>query len=446
VSDLSLYRHQEEGIAFLKSRPKHALLWDEQRVGKTPQAIVASGELGLLKVVIVTTVSGVAVWRHQWKQWDTWGRKPFIVPWSKMSNGGVPMQGMVDLVILDEGHYAKNFGAARTVHTYGRLMGAALEQSRALVPHAHRVWHLTGTPAPHDPGDLFPVLIALFPHVLRANPAQGFPDVTTFEKFRTRYCVMTLKRIGNRMIKVVIRGQNTDELNRRLKGLFLRRRQSEVGIKPAFWDMLPIEISGRDRAAMEAAIDGDAIQRAIRNRQPLVDLEPMLAPIRRITGVYKTKGVIADAKDWLENNDEKLVISYWHKDVGDELEKGLGKFQPVRVDGSIVGDHRGHKVAAFHARDTCRVFLAQIAACGEAIDLSAASEMWFAESTFTPAQMAQMGARITNLKQRKQCLVRVAALEDSVDELIQGRLIDLSRSIAHTLGETYNENFARHRV
>jgi hypothetical protein len=59
--------------------------------------------------------------------------------------------------------------------------------------------------------------------------------------------------------------------------------------------------------------------------------------------------------------------------------------------------------------------------------------------------MAQMGARITNLNQRKQCLVRVAALEDSIDELIQGRLIDLSRSIAHTLGETYNENFARHR-
>ena len=87
------------------------------------------------------------------------------------------------------------------------------------------------------------------------------------------------------------------------------------------------------------------------------------------------------------------------------------------------------------------MFLAQIAACGEAIDLSAASEMWFCESVFTPSQMAQMGARITNLKQPKQCLVRVAALADSVDELIQERLVDLSRAIATTLGETYNENF-----
>jgi hypothetical protein len=117
----------------------------------------------------------------------------------------------------------------------------------------------------------------------------------------------------------------------------------------------------------------------------------------------------------------------------------------VRVDGSITGDNRTHAVTIFHADASCRVFLAQIAAAGEAIDLSAASEMWFAESTFTPSQMAQMGARITNLRQRKQCLVRVAALADSIDTLIQDRLIDLSRSIAHALGENYNENFARHR-
>lgn len=445
MSALSLYPHQDAGVAFLKKCHRHALLWDEQRVGKTPQAIVASGELGLQKVGIVTTVAGVGVWRHQWKQWDRWNRTPYIIPWSKMSSG-IAVRGEMDLLILDEGHYAKSFGAARTRYTYGNLVGARLEQSRALVSHARRVWHLTGTPAPHDPGDLFPVLIALFPEVLLPNPSEGFPDVTTFEKFRTRYCVMQLKRINNRLIKVVVRGQNTDELQRRLKGLFLRRRQSEVGIKPAFWDLLPIEISAGDRARMEQAIDGDAIQRAMRNRQPLVDLEPMLAPIRRITGTYKAKGVIADAKDYLDNNADKLVLAYWHKDVGDVLEQGLHKYGPVRVDGSITGDHRTGKVAAFHQAGHCRVFLAQIAACGEAIDLSAACETWFVESTFTPAQMAQMGARITNLKQKRQCLVRVAALADSIDELIQGRLIDLSRSIAHTLGETYNENFARHRV
>src|SRR4029434_9707056 len=99
-------------VAFLKAQPQHALLWDEQRVGKTPQAIVASGEMGLNKVVVVTPVSGVGVWQHQWKQWDRWNRIPMIVPWSKMSGGGfaIPAGGMCDLVILDEGHYAKNFG------------------------------------------------------------------------------------------------------------------------------------------------------------------------------------------------------------------------------------------------------------------------------------------------------------------------------------------------
>lgn len=442
---LSLYPHQDAGIAFLKSQPLHAALWDEQRVGKTPQAIVASGELGHRKVGIVTTVSGVGVWQHQWKQWDRWNRIPFIIPWSRMSNGGVALNGMFDLLILDEGHKAKNFAAARTRATYGVLHGTKLEQSRALVSHAKHVWHLTGTPAPHDPSDLFPTLIALFPHVLLPNPRLGFPDVTTFEKFRTRYCVMSLKRIGNRLIKVVIRGQNTDELSRRIKGIFLRRRQADVGIKPAFWDLLPIEIGERERARMLAAIDGDAILRAMRNHVPLVNLEPMLAPIRRITGEFKAKAMIQGANDFLDDSKEKLVLAYWHKDVGDVLEKGLHKHHPVRVDGAVTGGHRHGKVATFHGEPSCRVFLAQIEACGEAIDLSAASEMWFAESTFTPSQMAQMGARITNLKQPKQCLVRVAALDDSIDTLIQTRLVDLSRSIADTLGENYNENFARHR-
>ena len=79
--------------------------------------------------------------------------------------------------------------------------------------------------------------------------------------------------------------------------------------------------------------------------------------------------VVEDAADYLANTPgEKLVISYWHKEVGDVLEKGMARFAPVRVDGSVAGPERTVRVARFQRDRACRVFLAQIAACGEAID------------------------------------------------------------------------------
>jgi hypothetical protein len=439
---LSLFPHQIDAISYLKSTTAHALLWDEQRVGKTAPAIVASGEMGLARVLIVTPVAGVGVWRHQWKLWDRWGRKPTIIPWSRFSMSSYKGDGIghYDLVILDEAHYAKNAASMRTKRVLGTLYGNRIDTTRALVSRAPRIWCLTGTPAPHDVGDLFPVLRTLFPGIL-STP--GFPLVDTFERFRARYCIMQLRKIGKRWIKVVVGGQNLDELNRRLNGLFLRRRQSDVGIRPAHWDTMPIEISPYERARMFADIDLDALMRAAHSNA-LSD--PSLAVIRRITGTHKARATIDLARSYFDAYEgEKLVLAYWHKDVGDVLEEGLEKFRPVRVDGSTTGVERTARVARFQVHPEARVFLAQIVAAGEAIDLSASSEMWFVESTFTPAQMAQMGSRITNLNQPKQCLVRVAALEDSVDELIQDRLVDLSRSIAHTLGETYHENFRSYR-
>lgn len=452
----ALFPHQVTTVTYLTDpRHPHKLLWDEQRVGKTAPSIIASGERGFNRVLVVTPVAGVGVWKKNWAEWDRWGRTPTIIPWSLLSRDGPvlakALAGRYDLVIFDEGHYAKNFSSARTKRAYGILRGRMIDQTKALAARALHVWHLTGTPMPHDPGDAFSVLATLFPHVLQPDPRQGFPDVTTFEKFQARYCVTALRLINGRQVRVVLRGQNTDELRRRLKGLYLRRRQSDVGIRPAFWDLLPVELSGHDRARLEAAIQQDAIDRALK-RGPLslvgmAELEAMLAPVRRITGAFKAKAVIDDAADFLTNTpNEKLVVAYWHKEVGDALKQGLWKFNPVLVDGSVTGTMRTLTVGNFQNQPHIRIFLAQIAACGEAIDLSAASEMWFAESTFTPSQMAQMGARITNLNQKRQCLVRVAALSDSIDEMVQSRLLDLSRSIAHTLGENYHENFARNRL
>ena len=76
-----------------------------------------------------------------------------------------------------------------------------------------------------------------------------------------------------------------------------------------------------------------------------------------------------------------------------------------------------------------RVFLAQLDAASEAIDLSAAAELWFVETTFSPKTMRQMGSRISNVNQTKNTFVKVCYIEVSIDESIQASLLRLWSAI-----------------
>ena len=59
-----------------------------------------------------------------------------------------------DLIILDEDQEATNPEAQRSQHVYGSPVddGAEMLTARAVVQPGDRVWHLSGTPFPHDLG------------------------------------------------------------------------------------------------------------------------------------------------------------------------------------------------------------------------------------------------------------------------------------------------------
>ena len=259
---MSLFPHQRVGVDYLKSSPKHALLFDEQRVGKTPQMIVASGELGLDKVLVVTTVAGVGVWQHQWKQWDTWGRTPVIVPWSRSppARYDLELSRNYNLLILDECHYAKNPRRSARGAPSACLIGDEIIQAAALVSKADRVWCATGTPMTHDPGDLFLTLKALFPEILEAH--NGFPDVSTFTASSATatacWCRSGSTAASSPWWCVA---RISTSCNGACKGRFIRRRQKDVGIRPAFWDTMPFPMMSADRAELE-------VGRSTRRRDP----------------------------------------------------------------------------------------------------------------------------------------------------------------------------------
>jgi SNF2 family DNA or RNA helicase len=445
--------HQIEGALWLADRP-HAMLADEPRVGKTGAAIMAADMVAAKTILVVTTASGRGVWRKAFDEWSFMGRPLSVVStahtapadvtiigWPSVSRADyrLPLLSRVwDVVILDEAHYGKSFEAARTCAVFGTLHedGASLTRTRALARHGKRVWLLTGTPMPNSHFDLYPFLRFAAPGKLLADPKKGWPDVTVQATFKARYCVTKPMRIGSgyaaRWIDVIVGGKNLQELRQRTEGLILRRTQQDVGIRAPVYETMPLIVSATQRRLIAGAAQAEQAILAAIDTGSTKDLEMHLGPLRRLTGGMKADGVIEAVKEEFEGGLDKVVLAYWHKDVGQRLIDGLSQFGVVGIDGATPANKRDENVRAFQ-KGSARVFLAQIQAAGEAIDLSAAAELIFVEMSFIPKDGKQMALRITNHSQTRQARVRVATLEGSIDEAIQTSLLRKWSSINEVL-------------
>jgi len=438
--------HQLEGAKFLAER-KYALLADLPRVGKTGSSIMAADYVAAENILVVTTASGRGVWKAGFPAWSAFPRKiqvltgserlrpdtnVAIVGWGALTQNARMAELLSrqwDLIIPDEAHNAKNFEAKRTQALFGELplpnaFVAPLNRGKALSAKAERCWLLTGTPLPNSPADAYPMLRTLWPE--RLTTQYGPTDVTKQADFIERYCKMRPMKIGHgwaaRTIRVFVEGRNLDELNARMQGVYLQRTQKDVGIiEPEYETMplispkaLPPELRevrhAKDILAAAQAGDGKR-------------LEIHMGPLRRITGMLKAELVADAVREELDAGLDKIVLAYWHTDVGAALMEKLQKYGVTGIDGSTPGKARTVNEQRFLRDPKCRVFLAQIQAAGEAIDLSSARNLIFVEASMVPKDMAQMAFRVTNHGQKNRPLVRVATLEGSIDDALQNILL-----------------------
>jgi len=433
---------QISGAKFLAARHR-ALLADEPRVGKTGAAIIAADMILANTIDVVTTASGRAVWRRGFHTWSKLGRSIGIVGVDKNAetcdirilsyNGATKFtsQRKTDLVILDESHNCKNPDAKRTQAILGKPLagGRSLVTNGALVQDATRAWFLTGTPLPHDPSDIWTTMRSSCPERLYANDQRGWPDVTRFEDFRHRYCIVRMKQLSRfNTIPVVIGGRNEGELRERMGDFILRRTQKDIGIRPSVFELFPLVVSNAVRKQVDGDIDKSAILHAAETGNTKA-LEMELGPLRRLTGNIKAQAVVEAVKEEFDNGLDKIVLMYWHKEVGDVLEAGLEKFSPLRIDGSTPVKQREQYELAFRENSENRVMLGQIQAAGEAVDFSSANELWFVETSFSPKDQAQAAMRITNVNQTRNTFVRVCCIEGSIDEALQASLLRLWTAI-----------------
>ena len=383
------------------------------------------------RIIVVTTASGRAVWRKAFRDLATMPRTVSILNVDPLNYSDVQIvswaavkdswRTQFDLCILDEAHAIKNPSARRTQAVYGTFNGDNLDDAAAIIKGCERVWLLTGTPCSHDPGDMFTHLRALAP--------ERIEGLLSFDKFRDRFCIVRQKKISNwTRIPVVVGGRNLEELRERIGDFMLRRTQKDIGIQPPSYDFLPLIAPAKEQREIGSNLDRNKILAAIEaGDTKKLDME--LGPLRRITGAIKAEVILDAVREELAGNAEKIVLFFWHTEIGQKLLESLPEFMPVLVNGSTPTKQREEALRIFREDKHCRIFCGQIQACGEAIDLSAAAMLIFVETCFTPSLMSQAAQRIQNVNQTRSTFVKVAYLENSIDQAIQESLFRLWASI-----------------
>ena len=408
-----LHPYQRKGVQFLRKN-KRAYLADQMGLGKTAQAIMAARSLPKLRsVLVVCPAVAVLNWERELGKW--WPDRPDVwqvVSYARLIRMDTKTTGPpYDLVILDEAHYCKTVSAQRTKR--------ALSEAR----RAGRAWLLSGTPMPNNPTELWAPVRYLWPEI-----AQRF-GITTAYQWLEYFTFHRPTPFGPRPYKV----RNGAELREAIRPIMLRRHLDDVGL-----ELPPLRVNV-DRMESTPALD-KALTEYTDMEAAVADLEDSYtSTLRRLLGEAKAPMIAARiAQEWMDQEYDKIVVLYHHRDVGAAIWKRLCTGQRV------VGFHGGtgmkprqDAIDAFQNDPEVSVFCAQQGAAGIAINLTAASEVVLVEPAWSPDDNAQAIARIHRIGQDNPCRARIFSVAGTLDEAIMdtlARKLQMQREVLDVKG------------
>lgn len=440
--------YQLEG-ARLVAKYKNALLADRMGLGKTAQAIVACDMIGALDITVICPAIAKTNWVREFDKFSFMSRPAKVLSSKKDL---VPDKGVVvasyevavsknvherllnrktDVLIIDEAHYLCKTSAARTRRIYTGDTEEKGSQAKALVSNARKVICISGTPARNNAAELWPMLRYVFPDFMYRNGK--LMDYWTFVR---RYC----KTKDNGFGLVVTGNKNVEELKDILSNFMIRRGIEDIGMQLpplTFHDLVvepgPVDLATYFRnfefqkAREEFADQDNAIAAILKAAATEDDAIAMLekavgstSTLRRYVGLSKVKSAAEIIlQDLAVNGVDKMVVFAIHRDVIEELREATKVLNPKVIYGGTAEHRRVKTIDEFQNGSRVRLVIAQIAAAGIAITLTAASEVLFVESSYVPADNAQAVMRVHRLGQKRPVRARFLSLANSTDERVQ---------------------------
>jgi len=454
---LPLFPYQDVGRDFLVGK-KIGLLADEMGLGKSAQAIRA---LEKLPCPAPSLVVCPAVARRNWarefikfgiefphshviekaqdlQSWNlrshliiSYNFAPQLLLWlqekqKKFFTGQIKV---FSAVVCDEVHMLKNMQSQRTKTVLG---------SEGLARYGRRFWALSGTPMPNHAGELWTLL-----YTMGATKLSYWKFV---EKFCNTYGGFS--KVG--WSPTIVSGTKKSaipELRKVLAPVMLRRQVKDVDIDlPPLIFSDPITLEKPERIPDADFTDGELKNLKAQRIQllgiqqdhgltaeALTLLAPSVATLRRYTGLMKVEGVSKLVNDELLHKAyDKIIIFAVHKQVIRSLLARLWLYGPVSITGETSPHAREVRIKNFMTLPKCKVLIGNIQACGTAINLTAASQVLFAEQSWTPGDNAQAVKRAHRIGTRETVFVRTCSLDESMDARINEVLKEKTESICLT--------------
>jgi SWI/SNF-related matrix-associated actin-dependent regulator of chromatin subfamily A-like protein 1 len=441
---LPIFPYQDEGAQKCASRDRFGL-HDEMGVGKTATIIRAMEYVGASRGLVIVPAMLRENWIGEYKKFSgaglklckgmnihdyiAWKRGKYDIlitsyeqatKWSK----DIVASGIVlDFVAIDEAHYLKNAGAARTK----AILGPKFDGVNSAIEYALHVWHMTGTPMANDPLDIYPFLSMC--RALNGMSAAQF----TREFFYTQKTAYGARQSIKPEMLVL--------LQQLIQNNSIRRTQKEVGLHlpPIF--LTTSLVDGDTKAIANLLKDYPGLDRAIENALEQGGLSFLdaqhVATLRRLIGEAKAVPYAETLLEELNGGADKRVVYGVHKDALYMVRDYLLKhgIKCVVNNGDTPERDRMANVNAFQTQADVRVFIGNIKAAGVGLTLTASCEIDMLESDWSPAGNAQAVKRIHRIGQTRTVRARFITLARSFDETVNRIVASKTASIAQVEGD-----------
>lgn len=429
---------QEADMEYILERKK-VILGDEPGLGKTMVAIGTANALGAEKILVVCPASGRLNWRKHIRNWSTL-RDVSTYPVMKGLDGVNPYANYTlisydlarsqelwdaldaldwDMVVFDEAHYLKSHEAKRTV----AMLGSWDRKKKGLIHRVPYVLPMTGTPLPNRPRECYTIMRALCWDAI---------DFMTYDQFQYRFNPSMKLPSGKTR---EMRGR-LPELQMRLRcNIMVRHLQKDVlkDLPPLRYEIVYVEPTGAIRKVIKAEtllqIDPTDLLNVV------FDTDAHISTLRREMGEAMVPRVIEHVVTMLEGGVEKLLLFGHHKGVIAALEKALEHYGLVKIIGATPVGRRAEIAEAFQNDPRIRIFLGQMQAAGEIIDLYAASHVVFAEPSWVSKDNIQCAKRAHRYGQLNSVLAQFLVAEGSFSEIVLGTAVAKYHVIDQTLDQ-----------
>lgn len=463
----SLKPHQEEAVKFLITRNK-AILADEQGLGKTTSAIIASMVGNYKKILIICPASLKGTWKRELsyytdsnnigiifgKEW-TDNKKYTVINYDILDNfysiplepdykteiikdeNGKEKKIQVPIMIKCKGKKGKNGETEPKMRKSRKkeIIKEALSKSQLFLSQfdlviidevqklanntsiryktlddflyrakPKAIYCITGTPLTNRPLNLY--------HILKLIDADV---VQNYDYYMKRFCdAREINKSDGTKIKICDGASNLDELREKIKHLYIRRLQKDIpgmvnkSIFTRYYTLTESEMKEYSKLWMDY-LNAQYISGVdVSKYQELIEG----GLVRRYLADKMIKNTISLAEEHIEDGEKVLIVCCFENEVK-KFKEHFGD-SAVVYDGKKTNVQKDKAEYAFMNDPKKKVFIGQILASGVGITLTKSHICIFNSYSWVPSDNWQVMDRVHRLSQTEDVTVYYQLFDDDI--------------------------------